>query len=126
MTRVIAVVAIVCACLLLWSGMFHGPDRLRVSTIAEPTLLTIVITFPSVTDSYRWLSVHGCSATVTEHGAWCTGDFERESSLELFGRKQELLYWRHLPPGTLLLTAQAFDRESHVLASGTTVVFRGR
>lgn len=124
--RAVAVLAIVCACLLLWGGMFDGPDKLKLSTIHEPTLLTIVVTFPNVNDTYRFLSVHGCSAEVMESGTYCTGDFERESSLELFGHKQELLYWRHLPPGTMLVTAMAFDENQKVLASGTTVVFRGR
>lgn len=121
--RVVAIVAIVCACLLLVGGSDQR-ERLRVTVLSEPTLLTVVITFKTVTDAYRWLSVQGCSAQITEHGSFCTGDYETESSVELSGRKQELFHWRHVPRGTLLVTAMAFDVDRKPLAMGQAVVFR--
>lgn len=127
MTRAIAVVAILCGVLLLWGGLADGgPERLRLSVVPERTLVTVVVTFNRVTDAYRWLSVYGCSAEVTETGSYCTGEFERESTVELFGRKQELFYWRNLPAGTMRVTAMAFDRDHRLLASGEVTVFRGR
>ena len=120
--RVVALLAIVCGLLFVLGG--SRGDRMSVRTISEPTLLTVVITLNDISEKYRWLSVYGCSADVYEHGTFCTGDFERESSQEVSGRKQYLFAWRNLPKGTMLIRAMAFDANSKALATGQTVVFR--
>lgn len=123
--RVVALVSIVCGCLLIFGGAFRERiDPLGVRVLSTKTLVTVVITLKHVTDDHRWLSVHGCSAHVTEHGTFCTGDWEVESTRELEGRKQELFDWRRVPGGTIRITAMAFDGNQKVLASGTAMVIR--
>ena len=125
--RVIALAAILCGMLFCLGFLAdRHTDRMGLSVLAEPRLVTVVVTLKDVTDAYRWLSVYGCSAEVTDTGSFCTGDFERESSLELHGRKQELIYWRDLPGGTLRVTAMAFDGNQQLLAKNQVTVFRGR
>jgi len=126
MKHAIAFVTIVCGALLMFGGLVHRGDRLTLRTLAEPRLVTVIVGLPDVDARYRWLSVYGCSAEVGEHGAFCTGDFERESTQELADRKQYLIAWRDMPRGTLLITAMAFDADQRTLAANRTVVFRGQ
>jgi len=120
--------AIVAGALLVFGGLVAPaiPGRMSLRALNEPRLLTVVVNMRDADRRYRWLSVHGCSADVGESGAFCTGDFERESSLEITGQKQALIAWRDLPGGTMLIHAMAFDGDRQVLARATTVVFRGR
>lgn len=127
MKTLLAFWAIVCGALLVFGGLIASDsDRMRLTVQAKPRLVTVVIVLPDLDERYRWLSVHGCSAEIAESGAFCTGDFERESSMEIGGRMQYLLDWRDLPSGTMQVTAMAFDSNRQVLASATAVVFRGR
>jgi hypothetical protein len=103
-----------------------GKDRMTLKTVQDKRLLTVIVGLPDVDDRYRWLSVYGCSAHVQETGTFCTGDFERESTQEIYGRKQYLFDWRDLPGGTMQITAMAFDVDDRALAQQTVVMFRGR
>ena len=124
-----AAFGIVCGVLFLY-GFWAGErgDRMRISTANAPTQLTVIITLPDVTSRYRWLSVYGCSAEMTESGTFCTGDFERESTVPVDDRRtqQPPIYWRNLPGGTMQITAMAFDFDNKTLAQRTVTVFRGR
>lgn len=127
MTRALAFVAILCGCLLLF-GVLAAPaaDRLSLRAVTQPRLVTVVVTLHDARWGYRWLSVHGCSAEVGEAGAFCTGFWERESTMELTGgKRQHLIDWRDLPSGTMLVTALAFDERQQLLARGQLTVFRG-
>lgn len=127
MKNILVALVIVLSLILLVGWMKgDGRDTLRISTVTEQTVLTVSVTLNHVTDAYRWLSLYGCSAEVTENGTFCTGTFERESTIELFGRKQELFLWRNMPQGTLRLTAEAFDANHRVLATGQITVLRVR
>jgi len=130
MIRALALLAILCGVLFALGGTAAPKrDRLRLRVLTEPRLVTVVVTLPDVSDRYRWLSVYGCSAALPPDSptAYCTGDFERESSFELSGgAKQHLVYWRDLPRGTMQVTAMAFDANQQVLASGVLTVFRGQ
>lgn len=100
-------------------------EQLKISTREERTQLTVTITLFSITPEYRWLSVYACSAEVYEHGTFCTGDFERESTQEVRQDQRQYLFpWRHLPRGTLQITSIAFDREGKALAKGQRTVLR--
>jgi len=127
MKYVLAFWAIVGGALLVFGGLIasDAKGRMVLNVVKEPRLLTVIVGLPDVDDRYRWLSVHGCAAAVTESGAFCTGDFERESTQEIQGRKQYLIVWRDLPGGTMLLTAMAFDVNHRLLASQRLTVFRG-
>lgn len=123
MVRAVALFAIFCAVLLLLGGAKE--HRLTIRTLPEDTLLTISVTLNDVDESYRWLTVYGCSAEQSETGVFCTGDFERESTQELFwAKKQHLFTWRHLPRGTLYIISVAYDVDRKPLARGQAVVFR--
>ena len=104
-----------------------GQDQMRLQAITAPRLVTVIVTLPDITDAYRWLSVYGCSAQVSEAGTFCSGDWERESTIELYGGyTRHLVDWRDLPPGTMQITAMAFDGTRKRLASRVIAVFRGR
>lgn len=127
MIRALAAVAIFCGALLIFGGLASDAvaDRLRVSALVERRIVAVIVTLREA-EGVRWLSVYGCSAQIGETGAWCTGDFERESSFEVTGgRTQYLVAWRDLPRGTMQITAMAFDANQRVRATGQTVVFRG-
>jgi hypothetical protein len=121
-----AAFAIVCGVLFVY-GFIAEPaaDRMSLKSVNERRLLTIIVYLPDVGEHYRWLSVYGCSADMTETGTHCTGHFERESTQELSGgKKQHLIAWRDLPRGTMQITAMAFDVDQKMLASDRLVVFR--
>lgn len=104
-----------------------GRDRITLRVLNEPRLLTVVVGLPDADDRYRFLSVYGCSAELTDSGtAYCTGFFERESTIEVGPQTQHLIAWRDLPGGTMQIQAMAFDDRQHVLAARTLTVFRGR
>lgn len=127
MTRALAFLAILCGCLLLF-GVLSAPaaDRLGVRAFTQPRLVTVIVTLHDARWGYRWLSVHGCAAEVGESGTFCTGLWERESTMELTGgQKQHLVDWRDLPRGTMLVTALAFGDDQRLLARGQLTVFRG-
>lgn len=125
MIRVLAVVAIVCGCLLLF-GAGDGLDRMTVKAVVEPRLVTAIVTLRDADDRYRWLSVYACGAALTSEGvAYCLGEWERESTQEIGAQRQHLISWRDLPRGTLWITAMAFDGRQQLLARGQTTVFRG-
>lgn len=127
MTRALAAVAILCGALLIFGGLVTSgpPDRLRLSSLVERRMVTVIVTVPHPDERYRYLSVHGCSAVIAEHGVWCSGDFERESSLAIGAERQHLITWRDLPRGSMLITAVAFDARQAVLARGELTIFRG-
>jgi hypothetical protein len=121
-----AAFAIVCGVLFVY-GFVAEPaaDRMTLKSLSEPRLLTVVVILHDVEEHYRWLSVYGCSADMTETGTHCTGHFERESTQELTGgKRQHLITWRDLPRGTMQITAMAFDVDHKMLAQGQLVVFR--
>lgn len=117
--------ALLSAALLVFGGWASG-DRLTLKVVAGPRLVTVVVGLPDVDERYRWLSVYACSAAmgVDNPAAFCTGDFERESSFEVSERRQYLVYWRDMPRGMLLVTGMAFDANQKALAQYTTTVFR--
>lgn len=124
--KAVALFAILCGCLLVFGGLATPGDRMRVKALAEPRLVTVIITLPDADARYRWLSVYGCSAAMSsENAIYCTGHWERESSQEIGTQRQHLIHWRDLPRGTMLVTAMTFDADQQVLAKGQTVVFRG-
>lgn len=118
--------ALLSAALLLFGAWADRGDRLSLKVLTEPRLVTVVIGLPDVDERYRWLSVYGCSAAMglDTPVAFCTGDYERESSFEVSERRQYLVYWRDMPRGMLLVTAMAFDGNNQALAQHTTTVFR--
>lgn len=126
MRHAIALFAIVCGALLIFGGLIEpAEDRMRVTASNSKRLLTVALYLPDVSERYRWVSVHGCSADVGENGVFCNGFFERESSMEIIDRRKQYLFdWRDLPRGTMLITAVTFDVERKPLARGSTVVFR--
>lgn len=125
MIRVVALLAAVCGVLFLSGFIIHEPaHRLNIRTLDEDTQFTVSITLPDVTDEYRWLSVYVCSADQTESGVYCTGWFERESTQEIYRRKQYLFTWRRLPKGLIQITAVAFDVDDKPLARNQVRVFR--
>jgi hypothetical protein len=130
MIRLFALVAILCGVLFALGGTTAPKrDRLRLRVLTEPRLITVIVTLPDVSDRYRWLSVYACSAAFPSDSpsAYCTGDFERESSFELSGgATQHLVHWRDMPRGTIQVQAMAFDAEQQILASGVLTVFRGQ
>lgn len=101
------------------------PHRLSVRAMHQPRLLLITVTLHDVDARYRWLSVYGCAAAFGETGVRCTYLFERESSLEIDGRKHHVIAWRDLPRGSIQITVVAFDGDHRRLASGQTLVLRG-
>lgn len=122
---------LVCGCLIVMAAIFvygfirgEASDPLKLSAVVEKRLVTVVVTLPKIDDRYRWLSVYGCSAQVTESGAYCTGVWEMESTRELYGMKQELFPWRDVPPGTMRIDAIAFDSVHRQLASARLTVLR--
>ena len=130
MKRLLTACAIVIGVIFCVGFMLPGEeiaDRLTIRVLAEKRIVTVSVSIPDVSEAYRWLSVYACSAQMLEHGVFCTGDFERESSFEITSsRKQYLVDWRDLPGGTIQITAMAFDVDEKILAQGQTVVFRGR
>ena len=119
--------AIAGGALLVFGGLIGtGLDRMTLRAFNEKRLLTVIVGLPDADDRYRWLSVRGCSASLSDSGAFCTGDFERESSMEITAWKQHLISWRDLPGGTMLITAMVFDANRRVLARDTIVIFRSR
>jgi len=102
-----------------------GRDRMRVTTISEKKLLTVVVTVPDANERYYWLRVHGCSADVTENGVYCNGErWSATSEREPGQRKQHLIPFRDCPGGTVQFTAMVFDRHGNVLAQGQHTVLR--
>lgn len=126
--RVGALVVILCGGLLIFGGLSESAkaDRLSIKALSEKRLVTVIITLHDVTPDYRWLSVYGCSAEVTEYGTVCNYAFERQTTYELqSAKKQQLVFWRDLPRGTMTITAVAFDVNHTPLARNQTTIFRG-
>ena len=120
----LTLLAIFCGALMI-AGSLADKDALKITTREERTLFTVTVTLFDITPEYRWLSVYGCSAEVYEHGTFCTGDFERESTMEVrHDVSQHLFPWRNMPRGTLQITAIAFDRDGKALASNKKTVLR--
>jgi hypothetical protein len=130
MIRPVTLAAIIALGLLFVAGFMGGGDEadtITIRTMQDKRHLSAFITLNSVNDDYRWVSVYACSAAMLEHGTFCTGDFERESSFEVTrGRRSYPVEWRDLPGGTMQITAMAFDADDKVLARGQVTVFRGR
>lgn len=104
---------------------FISKETLKITTREERRDFTVTITLFDITPDYRWVSVYGCSAAVYEHGTFCTGDFERESTQEVrIDQAQYPFFWRNMPRGTLQITALAFDQDGKKLAAGQKTVFR--
>ena len=124
--KALAVLAVLCGCLLVFGGAGDGLDRMSVKALAEPRLVTVIVGLKDADARYRWLSVYACGAAHTSEGVpYCLGQWERESTQEMDTRKQYLIACRDLPGGTLWITAMAFDNRQQLLARGQTVVFRG-
>lgn len=122
--KALAVIAILCGVLLALSE--GGLDKMGIKAIAEPRLVTVIITLRDADERYRWLSVYACGAEHTsENVVYCAGNWERESTHEIGAQLQHLIHWRDLPRGTLWITGMAFDADRKLLAKGQTVVFRG-
>ena len=123
--KVLALFVILCGVLLALSEG-EGLDKMTLKAIAEPRLVTVIIGLRDADARYRFLSVYACGAAhTTENVVYCTGQWERESSMEIGSQRQHLIHWRDLPGGTLWITAMAFDGDRKLLARGQTVVFRG-
>lgn len=123
--KALAVLVIVCGCLLALSEG-EALDKMGVKVLAERRLITVIISLKDADERYRFLSVYACGAAHTsENIVYCTGNWERESSQEIGSQKQHLIAWRDLPRGTLWVQAMAFDANRKLLARGSTVVFRG-
>ena len=124
--KALALFAIVCGCLFIYG--FLVAERINISTRKEQgaTPFTVVITLPNVTESYRWVSVYGCSAeTDSENITRCDGNWERESTQETrMDQRQYVFPWRGTPRTLVQVSAMAFDRDGKTLASGQTKVFR--
>ena len=121
-----ALFALACIGLLVFGGFRDAaPHRMTLRATSDKRLVMVSVYLPDLTDAYRWVSVYGCSADYTDAGVSCNGNFERESSEELAGRKQTLVFWRDLPRGTMQITAMAFDVAHKPLARGQTTIFRG-
>lgn len=124
--KALAVLAILCGCLLVFGGAGDGLDRMTVKALAEPRLVTVIVSLKDADERYRWLSVYACGAALTsENVVYCAGQWERESTQEIGAQLQHIVHWRDLPRGTLWITAMAFDNRQQLLARGQTVVFRG-
>lgn len=124
--KALAVLAVLCGCLLVFGGAGDGVDKIGVKALAEPRLVTVIVSLKNPDDRYRWLSVYACGAAHTQDNVvYCTGQWERESTMEIGAQKQHLIAWRDLPRGTLWVTGMAFDVDRKLLARGQTVVFRG-
>ena len=121
----LALFAILCGVILALGALDAPRDPMRLRARQEGRYLQISVVMPRADSrSYRWLSVHLCSATLDDNGqAFCSGDFERESTMEVSGEMQHIIEWRDVGPGTVLVTAMAFDEESKVLASQSQVLF---
>jgi hypothetical protein len=119
-----AIFAIVCGVLLI-AGSMGNADRLKITTREDRTQLTVTITVFDITPEYRWLSVYGCSAAVYEHGTFCTGDYERESTQEVRQDQAQYVFpYRRIPRGTLQFTAIVFDQDGKRLAANQKTVLR--
>jgi hypothetical protein len=124
MIRALAILAILCGCLLALSE--KGLDRMSVKALTEPRLVTVIITLKDADARYRWLSVYACGAALTSRSVvYCVGEWERESTQEIGAERQHLITWRDLPRGTTWITAMAFDADRKILARGQAVAFRG-
>lgn len=120
----LAILVVFCGVLFV-AGSLATKDALKISIRDEKTLFTVTITLFDVTPDYRWLSVYGCSAEVYEHGTFCTGNYERESTQEVrHDTAQHLFPWRNIPRGTMQITAIAFDQDGKRLAAGQRTVIR--
>jgi hypothetical protein len=112
---------------LLAAGAMKEREPLKITVREERTAFNVTVTVFTVTPESRWLSLYGCSAEVYEHGTFCTGDFERESTQEVrHDQAQYPFLWRNMPRGTLQLTAVVFDQDGKRLAANQRTVFRGR
>ena len=100
-------------------------DRMRVSVLDQKNVVVVVITIPDVDASYRWLQVYGCSAEITENGAFCTERWSTASGREPHGLTQHLIPFRQVPGGPLQFTAFALDARSEVLADARLTILRG-
>jgi hypothetical protein len=115
---------IVCGVLLI-AGSMAKADTVKITTREDRTQITVTVTVFDITPEYRWLSVYGCSAAVYEHGTFCTGDYERESTQEVRqDRAQYIFPYRRLPSGTLQFTAIVFDQDGTRLAANSKTVLR--
>lgn len=122
----LAFLAIFCGVLFV-AGSLSNKEKLKISYREEGTRFDVMITLFSITPEYRWLSVYGCSAAIYEHGTFCTGDFERESTQEVRQEQNQYPFpWRNMPGGTLQITAVAFDQDGKPLAKGQKTVPRVR
>lgn len=102
-----------------------GRDRLRVSTLNEPKLVTVIVTTPDADERYYWLKVYGCSAEMTDDGVRCNGFWEASSEREPGTLKQHLIPFRDCPRhGSVQFTALVLDRFGNVLASGSHTMLR--
>ena len=124
--KALAVLAVLCGCLLVFGGAGDGVDQMGVKALAEPRLVTVIVSLKNPDARYRWLSVYACGAAFTsENVVYCAGQWERESTQEIGAQLQHIIHWRDLPRGTLWVQAMAFDVDQKLLARGSTVVFRG-
>lgn len=123
MRYALALLAILCGVLMALA--FSAPPRhklvLRGKQDGKFTQITVIM--PQMDVTYRWLSVYVCAAIVDESGSYCSGLYERESTMELDGRKQAYVEWQNLPAGAVLIQAMAFDAESQIKASDTLAMF---
>lgn len=123
--KALAVLVILCGCLLALSEG-EALDKMGVKVLDERRLVTVIISLKDADERYRFLSVYACGAALTQESVvYCTGNWERESSIEIGAQRQHLFHWRDLPGGTLWVTGMAFDADRKLLAKGQTVVFRG-
>jgi hypothetical protein len=63
---------------------------MHVKALAEPRLVTVIVTLRDADERYRWLSVYACGAAFTsENVVYCAGQWERESTQEIGARQQQ-------------------------------------
>ena len=127
MKSLLVACAIVLAVIVVYGFIFPArPDRLKISTREERPAFTVTITAFDVTPQYRWIALHACTAARAEDmQAYCTYDWERESTQEVrLDQVQYPFVWRNVPGGLLLITAMVFDIDDRVLARQTLAVHK--
>lgn len=98
------------------------PLRMRVTTRTERRVLIVTVVLVGMRDTDRWLGVHACAAQHTEEGLQCGEVVDRETTLPLDAqRSQYLVEWRALPAGWYLVTAQVWDADGRVRATGQAI-----
>ena len=111
--------ALVLAAIIVF-GFIRGdrPDRVRITTLEEKHTLHVVVTLYDISEPYRWVGLHVCTADRAEDmRAYCNDLWESESTHPTRIDQQQYPFpLRNVPGGLLLITAYVFDIDDRVLA----------